>query len=239
MRTQVWPASALAAPLGRVRPSGFEALDRELPGGGWPCGAVTEILQAQPAVLEWRLLAPSLRDAMSSGLPVVVIAPPRQPHLPGLRHAGIDERQLVWVRAETPAERLWAIEQLLRTDRCGAIVAWLDHARADQIRRLQVRAADAPYPVFLCRPAAAQRESSAAPLRMLASFGVDWTVHVQILKRRGAAHDGVIELESVPGGLDAVLTPRLRQPSRWIATREGASDAVGRPALTSGRPVTS
>jgi protein ImuA len=244
----LWRGCDLGRQAGRVLSSGFAALDAELPGGGWPCGALTEVLSPQPAVLEWRLVGPSLAAVVAADRPVVLIGPPRMPHLPGLQHLGIGASQLVWIQAEAPAQRLWCTEQLVKSGACGALLAWLPQARPDQIRRLQVAASGGEAPVFLFRPAAAQHESSAAPLRLLASFGVDWTLQVHLLKRRGPAHEGELVLDSVPGGLGAVLTPRLRRPSRWLAGRDavplasspvssdtgGAVHALGSPAPGTG-----
>jgi protein ImuA len=70
--------------------------------------------------------------------------------------------------------------------------------------------------VFLCRPAAAQHESSAAPLRVLARPRPDWMLDLKILKRRGPAHEQPLELPAVPRGLQAVLTPRTTRPSRLL-----------------------
>lgn len=240
----VWRGCDLGLQAGRVLPSGFAALDAELPGGGWPCGALTELLGAQPAVLEWRLVGPSLAATAASGRPVVLIGPPRVPHLPGLRHLGLEATQLVWIQAEAPVQRLWCAEQLIKSGACGAVLAWLPQARPEQIRRLQVAALGLEAPVFLFRPAAAQHESSAAPLRLLAGFGPDWTLQLRLLKRRGPVHEGVLTLDSVPGGLAAVLTPRTRRPDRWrpgreagpapapwpASTPEAAGHALGRPA---------
>jgi protein ImuA len=214
--------------------SGWSLLDDELPGRGWPCQSITEVLTPQPSVVEWRLLSPALRQVSAAGSQVVIVAPPRLPYLPGLLHEGLDDRQCVWIRAEAPAERLWVTEQLVASNACGAIVAWLPQARSEQIRRLQVAALGARGPVFLCRPDAARHESSAAPLRVQATFGLNWEVVVQVLKRRGPLSDQPLHLPSVPGGLASVLTPRLRQPSRLFA-REVPADAVGRTAV-SARP---
>lgn len=225
----VWRGCDLGLQAGRVLPSGFSALDAELPGGGWPCGALTEVLSAQPAVLEWRLVGPSLAAAVSASRPVVLIGPPRTPHLPGLRHLGLDAAQLVWIQAEAPAQRLWCAEQLIQSGACGALLAWLPQARPEQIRRLQVAALGLEAPVFLFRPAAAQHESSAAPLRLLCDFGADWTLQVRLLKRRGPVHDGILALASIPGGLASVLTPRTRQPGRWAPARDPVPTPVPAP----------
>lgn len=217
----LWRGNDLGANAGAVISSGFPDLDAELPGGGWPCQSVAEILCPQPSVLEWRLIGPALGLVVAGDGKVVVVAPPKTPHLPGLRHNGIDEKHFIWVQGHTPAERLWCTEQLVKSGSCGALVAWLPQARPEQIRRLQVGAQACKGPVFLFRPAAAQHEASAAPLRVVAAFAPDWEIHLQLLKRRGPGHDGLIRLRSVPGGLASVLTPRLQVPSRLLASREG------------------
>lgn len=224
----VWRADELGRQEATTVPSGWNALDAELPGGGWPTQAVSEVLSPQPGVVEWRLLSPALRRVVASGGQVVVVGPPRHPYLPGLAHEGLDDRHFVWVQAEAPAERLWVTEQLVKANAAGALVAWLPQARQEQLRRLQVCAQSCEGLVFLCRPDAAQHEASAAPLRVQATFGLDWELQVHVLKRRGPNHEGVIKLPSVPGGLNAILTPRLRRPSRLFhPVPEVAANALG------------
>ncbi len=216
----LWRGDQLSAPVSAVWPSGFAALDAQLPGGGWPGHGLTEILTPHSGALEWRLLAPALRPICAAGLPVVVVGPPLSPHLPGLRFEGLDERRLVWVRADTSAERLWSAEQLIKAQACGALIAWLPRARAEQIRRLQVLAGGFDAPVFVCRPSRALRESSAAPLRVQASVGVNWELHVRIAKRKGPPLEDTLHLASVPGSLASILPPRLHQPGRWMHGEE-------------------
>ena len=134
----IWRGTELGSPVSSVLSSGFVALDAELPGSGWPCHSLTEILQPQPTVAEWRLLAPVMRRVVAGGGNIVVVGPPKSPHLPGLKYAGLDERHLVWIQAESPAERLWVTEQLVKTNAAGLLVSWLPQARQEQIRRLQV-----------------------------------------------------------------------------------------------------
>ncbi|MDZ4400088.1 translesion DNA synthesis-associated protein ImuA [Hydrogenophaga sp.] len=229
----IWRGDQLGGPVSAVLSSGFEALDAQLPGGGWPCHGVIEILASQSGLLEWRLLGPALRQVCAAGRAVVVVGPPKAPHLPGLRFEGIDERHLVWVRADTAAERLWSAEQLIKANACGALVVWLPQARSEQVRRLQVLAASCEGPVFLCRPSAAVSESSAAPLRLLARVGLDWELHLDIFKRKGPPLQDTLRLGSVPGGLRAILTPRLRFPSRLLPSdmsREAGHVVVSTPA---------
>ena len=224
----VWRGDELGHLPAAVQPTGWEQLDRALPGGGWPSCSLTEVLAPQPAILEWRLLGHALRQVTAQDRQIVAIAPPRQPYLPGLQQAGLDERRFVWLQADTPAERLWVTEQMIKSNACGAVIAWLPQVRPEQLRRLQVCAQSCTGLVFLCRPESARHESSAAPLRVLASPGLDWELRLQILKRRGPTLAEPITLPSLPGALACVITPRLRQPSR-LFRQEVPAHAVGRP----------
>ena len=227
----LWRGDQLAPPACRVLPTGFAALDAELPGGGWPCGTLVELLQPQPSIAEWRLLGPALGQVAAAGRTIALVGLPKPPHPPGLRHAGIEPERLLWLQADTPAERLWCAEQLVGSGGC-AVVAWLPQARAEQIRRLQLAAQGGDDLVVLCRPASAEHEASAAPLRLHVALGADWQLRVRVLKRRGPVHEGALALRSVPGGLDAVLTPRLQQQPALapFPVSPETADAVGRPA---------
>ena len=100
-------------------------------------------------------------DRVGAGGRVVVVGPPKTPHVPGLHHAGIDEKHLVWIQADTPAERVWCTEQLVKSGACGALVAWLPQARPEQIRRLQVCAQACDGPVERIEPLEAAPASGA------------------------------------------------------------------------------
>jgi len=214
----IWRGTEVGQPGQTVVSSGFSGLNAELPGGGWPCNAVTEILQPQPSLCEWRLLSPALAKLVASGGQLLLVGPPKRPHAPGLIQLGIAEKNLVWIAADTPAERLWCTEQLVKSNpRGGAILSWLPQARPEQLRRLQVHAQSCDCPVFLFRPEAAQLDASPAPLRVLANLGTDWQLQVHILKRKGALMDGSIALPSIPGTLVSVFTPRLMRPSLLMA----------------------
>lgn len=207
----VWRGDQLGRVVTPTRPSGFAALDAELPGGGWPCRGLTELICRQPGTLEWRLLGPLLRTGPNPAEPVLLVGPPHAPHPPGLRADGIDERGLVWLQAHSTAERLWSTEQLLKARAPGVLVVWLPQARPEQLRRLQVLAGAARGPVFVCRPPAAAYEASAAPLRLAARVGAGFTLLVDLLKRPGPPLGRTLRLPSVPGGLTGCLPPRLRR----------------------------
>jgi protein ImuA len=209
----LWRGDELGRGTDIVWPSGFDALDAELPGGGWPGRQLTEILLPQFSLAEWRLAGPALRRVVADGAAVAMVGPPKRPHLPGLMHLGLDDRHLVWIDARSPSERLWCAEQLIKSNAAGAVLAWMPQAAPEQLRRLQVLAQSFEGPVFLFRPLAARHDPSPAPLRVLATIDVDWALDVQILKRKGPAHETPLRLVSIPGGLERVLTPRVMQPS--------------------------
>lgn len=236
LNERLWRAHELSSWRQAGVSTGFAALDAELPDGGWPCASLTELLLPQPSLLEWRLLGPCLRHLVGARA-VVVIGPPKQPHLPGLRHLGLEDDGLIWIRAETPSERLWATEQLVRANAAAAVLTWLPQARPEQLRRLQVLAQACEGPVFVFRPVAARHEPSPAPLRLLAAPMIDWALQVQILKRRGPVHEGSLTLPSIPGGLHHVLTARTLRPSQLIPSKEVRRHAVGRPAPREHRPI--
>ena len=85
----VWRGGALAPGPGRTVPTGFAALDRELPGAGWPRGALTEILGQREGVGELQLVLPALAALSASGRRVVWLAPPHLPSAPALAAAEV------------------------------------------------------------------------------------------------------------------------------------------------------
>lgn len=206
----LWRGHAMGRQAAPILPTGHAPLDLELPGGGWPCQALTEVLQAPHDQAEWRLLTPALARLVAQGGTVLLVGPPHSPHLPGLRREGLREDRLVWIEAHTSAERLWATEQALKARCVSAVLAWLPEVRPDQLRRLQACATHHPGPVFLLRPLAEQAQASAAPLRLQLSaagpgMAASASLRVRILKRRGPRLDRFIELPHWPLGLAPLI----------------------------------
>lgn len=98
----LWRASQIGGAPGRVTASGFDALDAELPGGGWPHGVLTELLLAQPGVGELRLLAPALAAVAPLGDPgrcVMLFDPPASLSAWALLQCGLDSRHWLVVQS--------------------------------------------------------------------------------------------------------------------------------------------
>jgi hypothetical protein len=184
-RHPVWRGGAFscAAP---ALPTGFALLDRELPGGGWPAGALTEILGEREGIGELQLVLPALATLSWAGKRSIWLAPPHLPYAPALAAAGVDLAHLAVVRAPGRRDALWAAEQVLRAGSCHALLAWFPRARYEELRRLAVAAEASRVWVTLFRPPEAAEAPSPACLR-IALEPREGALCLRILKRRGAA----------------------------------------------------
>jgi hypothetical protein len=178
--------------------SGYPELDKHLPGGGWPAGALTEILTAYHGIGELRLLMPALarlsveppeQDFAEPGW-IAWIAPPFQPYPPALRQYGLDLSRMLIVRPANASEILWSAEQALSSGTCAAVLLWPGSLDDQASRRLQLAAEKGHSWAIAFRSLAARRQPSAAALRLelhpegpLQSSGQGARVH--ILKSRG------------------------------------------------------
>lgn len=200
----VWRAGELSRAELPVIPSGFAALDAELPGGGWPAGVLAELLPEHAGIGEVRALGPALARLSGEGRWLAWIAPPYLPYAPALEAAGIDLARVMVVRTRSPQDTLWAIEQALQSGSCGAVLGWPEKASFAQLRRLQIAAEGSPALAFLFRPPLAAREASPAALRLHLQ-SLKGELAVKILKRRGGPLARPILLTPAP-----VVEPTLR-----------------------------
>jgi protein ImuA len=225
LRPDVWHAHALAGAPQQVQATGNATLDAQLPGGGWPVGAMTELLQPAHVHSEWRLLLPAL-GACGQG-PVVLVGAPHLPFAPALAAQGLHSQRLLCVgmgtghgsgaaSARVVPERLWSTEQALRCAAVDAVLLWLPPGavRTDQLRRLQMAAASHHKLLFVMRDAQARTDASPAVLRLEVwpacpthstavpvCEGGDDALQVHVLKRRGPPQEQPLYLSA--------RTPRL------------------------------
>ena len=223
----IWRGSDCAPEPASIA-SGFADLDRALPGGGWPRGALTELLLEREGIGELRLTLPALARLQAEGRNVVWIAPPYRPYAPALIAAGLDLARLVIVRNCSPSDALWAYEQALRAPECGAAFGWMQARDERLLRRLQVAAREGRTWAVLWRRPGQRAIATAAPLR-LALAPAEGRLVVRVLKRRGAdlARPIVVDLTRAPG---APLHPLPEGPS--VVRRTSTSKAHGRSAGT-------
>lgn len=227
-----------------VWPSGWAALDAELPGGGWPGRALTELLLPAPGLGELRLLAPLLARLSAQGQALLWVQPPALLSAAGLLQMGCAPERCVVVRPELApprravrkgaprapwADLCWVLEQALRSGQAGAVLAWLPaHLPQEALRRLQLAAQAQAGPVFLWRPESDAAQASPAPLRLrLQAAGPDLLALTGV-KRRGPSWTQPLLLP-----LPAVLSARgLSVAQAWA---EDAAATQARAPLSAQR----
>ncbi|HTI48706.1 MAG TPA: translesion DNA synthesis-associated protein ImuA [Casimicrobiaceae bacterium] len=226
------------APEPATLPTGHAALDAVLPGGGWPQGALTEILLAREGIGELRLALPALARLTHEGRAVVWVAPPHRPYAPALAAAGIDLARFIVVRCRESREALWAYEQALRAADCGAAFAWLDLTDARMLRRLQVAAREGRTFGVLWRRPGQRSVAAPVPLR-LALEPRDGRLAVHVVKRRGAplAQPVMIDVARAPGTpwIAAEIPEEKRhERPRTSLRHDGVQQRVGEPPPAGG-----
>ena len=211
---RVWRGKAAAAIARAIIPTGFRELDRRLPGGGWPVGAVIEVCVDDYGIGELALLMPALATLTSSKTAerrkwVAWIAPPFVPYVPALQQHGVDIERLLMIHpTKGNRSRWWAIEQVIRSGSSAGVLAWVAAADDVTLRRLQLAAEDQGCWAVLFRPASARLQRSPAALRVGLSRN-ESAARVEIIKCRGG-HPAVVDVASLGLGTN--------ESSTWICS---------------------
>jgi protein ImuA len=192
--------------------SGFADLDRELPGGGWPQGSLTELLVDSEGIGELRLLMPALGRLARSGAWIALVAPPHLPYAPAFAGAGIDPARVVVVDARDEKDRWWAAEQVLRADSAAALLFWPQSINDARLRRLAVAAQGTALLTFLFAGGARAVLPSPAPLRIRLSPG-GGKLRLDVFKRRGGVTGKPLRLDVVTVAFSGLENERSTQES--------------------------
>lgn len=201
LQAYVWRGKSALAPSA-VIPTGFTALDRKLPGGGWPSHSITEIYVDRYGIGELGLLVPALKrlthDPSVHEQPkwIIFVAPPYIPYAPAwVQHGVAIERLLLVHPSAGPKNTLWAVEQAVRSGSSAAVLAWLPVADGTVLRRLQIAAETHSCWTVLFRPQSALAERSPAALRV--RLVIDESMpRLSIVKCRGG-RPAVVALRSI------------------------------------------
>ena len=216
----VWRGGELENVVHATVPTGHAALDRELPGGGWPTGTLAEVLHEGAGLGEVSFLASALARAAGDDRLIAWIHPPYLPYAPALAALGVPLERLLVVRPASREDALWAAEQAMRSGACGAVLLWLEGARRAKagprredeyaaLRRLQMAAESGRCMAVYFRPLAAEKLSTPAHLRVaLAREGT--SLKVRIPKRRGPPLAVPLTLEA--GWRRSFPVPRTEAP---------------------------
>ncbi|WP_144393787.1 translesion DNA synthesis-associated protein ImuA [Pleionea sediminis] len=231
----VWQASRSE----RSRPvieTGFSKLDALLHDGGWPQGALTELLLETHGVGELRLLAPLLKRLSQESGFLVLVDPPFTPYGPALAMMGIDISKLFVVQTCRVNRKVWAAYQALTSRACATVLVWFDGKAPykNEIRKLSLGAREGQCWGIIFRQVDASEHPSSARLRMTLFAEKSGRCHLTILKQAGGWSGQQLTLDLMPEssgwtsiqGKDwPVYSPILKQ-NRSVAFRGINSDKV-------------
>jgi len=196
LHPSLWRASQLGRSVTQCVDTGHPSLSNLLPGGGWPTGALVDLLVQQPGIGEVRLLAPAL--AKASSRKIVLLQPPHAPQVIALAAMGVPPAAALWLRADRTADALWAAEQVLRSGSCGALLFWQSQIRNESLRRLHLAAQAGDTLFFMMRPLTAAQDPSPAPLR-LGLRPKAGGLEIEFVKRQGPRRDEALFLPMYVG----------------------------------------
>lgn len=188
---RLWRGRGLSG-NGPVRPvpSGHEQLDALLPEGGWPESGLIELLLDEHGIGELQIVMPLLLRAntdaelAAEGRWIAWLAPPFLPYAPALQNAGLVlERQLI-VRTLQTKEVWWAMEQVLRSGTCAAVLGWAEKAEGHALRRLKLAAEQGGSAGILFRPTRYRSQASPANLRAVLN-GTAAQLEIEVFKSQG------------------------------------------------------
>jgi protein ImuA len=219
----LWLGSQLARAYGKTVETGYAALNAELPGGGWPLGALVELLVQQPGIGEMRLLRPALAKVCAR--PVALLQAPHIPNALAFSYLGLPMNKLMRLHAPKTADALWCAERILQAKTCGALVFWQQHVRAEALRRLHLAAQATETLLVLIRPLANAQDASPATLR-LGVRPADGGLVVDVVKRRGPTRTETLSVALQPSPI--LLSPygRVRRHLPAPAFAGGVPSAV-------------
>ena len=182
----VWTAQQHSQPQRGVLPSGYAALDQQLPGGGWQSGQLCEIYHPAPGSGELSVIAPALAALSQQPRWILWVAPPAIPYAPALEQAGIQSQRILMVHPRSYQEAVWSMEEGLKSGHCSAVLGWLSEWDKQHIRRLQIACQEQHSHCWLWPQRSPDLSGSPAALRLQVSRTSASTLQLHFLKRRGA-----------------------------------------------------
>ena len=234
----------------RVFSTGVAALDRALPWGGLPHGAVHELLSADAcdgaatgfaAALLVRLLEGGPPNGSLCAPPG---APPNAPVLwaggrddlygPGLARLGLDPGRLLIARCRTGQDTLWALEEGLHCPALAAVVGEVGDLGFGPSRRLQLAAAASGIPLFLLRPYRRGWDESGLPPSAAVTR---WRIEAAQSSPAGTGPlQTMITMIGRPRWRLALLRCRGGKPRLWTVERDDETNTLRVVAAAGDRP---
>lgn len=217
----LWKAGALQRET-EATPTGFEVLDRHLPGNGWPKAGLCEFMLPSSGLGELKLLLPVLKTLSRQARWIAWVNPPFIPYAPALQAAGVDISKILLIHPKNHKDALWALERATQSGTCSAALAWLDERelKTKDTQRLQLAARQGGTLSCLIRPEKALAENSMAELRVAVRRsgeglnGKD-SLNVSLCKRRGGWPVPDLTLSLEEGRRPAEIREQLSLWRQW------------------------
>ncbi len=216
----------------QVTSAGCTELDALLPHGGYAPGSVVEYLRTAPACGACTLVWAAASAAMQTTKGFLVVVDTLQ-HIypPALASQGIDLAKVVFVRPQSHADALWAVDQALRTQAVAAVVSELELFDDRAARRLQLAAEHGQGRALVLRSSAALRKPSWAEIQWLVKPELSQAttgrrkIQVQLARARGGQAGSRLWLQIDP------LTGKLQQASPQVVPSEKHGDETSSTTL--------
>jgi hypothetical protein len=188
--------------------SGCAALDRLLPRGGFVPGTLVEWFAEERGQGAGTLAMIVSGQACRQRGALVVMDRAGQFYPPAAVAWGIDPTKLIVVRATSPQDELWALDQALRCRGVAAVWASLERLESRAFRRLQLAAEAGGSLGLLLRPVRARGRPSWADIQLLVESRCGPSsrrLRVELLRCRGQGSGKAVEGASVELEIDEQL----------------------------------
>ena len=183
---RIWQGHRHGQTTQPAEPTGYQVLDNQLGGIGWPRGALSECLLDAHGIGELHLLLPLVKRLSCQNRTVFWLNPPHTPYAPALAREGVNLDQVVMVHTDNQGDFLWTLENCLRSPATGLVMAWPGKLMSRDIRRLQLAAEAGSNVCVLFRERRFADQNSPAALRLDLEPDQDQNLNVSIIKRRGS-----------------------------------------------------
>lgn len=176
---------------GGVLATGLEALDHAL-GGGFPRGAITEILSAPGHDGDWL----ALRAMLAANGACAVLDHDGSFHPPGAAARGLDLARLLVVRETRRKQALWALERMAREPGLAVVLASLPGLTDTMLRRLQLAAESSGQVLLLMQSGDARASWGALRVRVRGEPGEGARrLLLEVLRTRGGRLPHPVRIE--------------------------------------------
>jgi protein ImuA len=137
---QIRDMETAGRPVRESIPSGCPSIDRHLPHGGHARGSMVELIRHGTGSGVSSLALMIARQAMDEGKFLIVVDTQRQFYPPAMKSLGIPLERVIALQPANHADAIWGIDQALRCQAVGAVLAEIGTLEDRVARRLQLAA---------------------------------------------------------------------------------------------------